>query len=179
MPASTTPHLLVIPRPDPELDNLPPKKLKALTEIRVGHIVNNSELIKFLSRCPNVDTLWCGETWQPARKDQITPKLLPSLRIFTGPLETARLLVPGRPLEEVSAFASSSCEPQEDVVTVAKLMTAGTAQLRHLQIGVFMWQEGCLEEIASLSPHLESLVVFVRGLPKASHSHARSGSGLC
>lgn len=170
MPALTLSHALDIRHLDSEVEDLSTKELEALVEIRIGYVPNSVQLVSFLSRCPNVGTLWWGETSQHPRVDQIPANCLPLLRKFTGPLEIAKLLIPGRPLEDVSAFTSAFRKPL-DVTIITKLMTAGTFPLRHLHIGIVVWREGCLDEIATLCCQLESLVVFVRELPKVILFH--------
>lgn len=163
--SSEEPHLLKFLQIDAEIEALSPETLETITEIRCGFVSNADQLIAFLARCPSLTTLQCGTVIPCGIQNPIPSSCIPLLKSFTGPLELASALVPGRPLEEVSAFSLSGGQWQ-NVTETARVIAQGAGQLRHLHIGVIDWLDGCIGEIASLVPHLKCLIVFVHVLPK-------------
>lgn len=161
------PHVLKIQKVDAEIESLSLEILEGITEIRCGFITEGDRFISFLTRCPKLTNLWCGTVIPSDPQNPVPASCIPLLERFTGPLDLAQALVPGRPLEEISAFSMSGGGQQiQDVTDIARLMARGTKQLRHLQIGILRWHDGRIGKLAFLSPRLESLVLFVRDLQK-------------
>lgn len=128
-----------------------------LTKVRIGRA--DAGFAKFLARVPDLVDLQCMELDQ----DLVIPvTTVPRLKRFNGPISLARLLLPGRPLEEVHI---------RSIFSTPEGLAPGSRSLKSLSFGSFVWETGCVAEISRLFPSLEILKIHVsRGNPDVSPS---------
>lgn len=94
----------------------------------------------------------------------------PHLKSFRGSLQASKLFAPYRPLEKLEIFGpgdemvagmlGGEPETQEVSTEVLAILARATGTLKHLVLVNFAWRAGCVEEIASLFPDLETLRIM-------------------
>lgn len=95
------------------------------------------------------------------------PHVFSNLHTVQGAVNFVKLLVPGRPVEDIEV--SGSCGPSVASLSKETLipLSLGTAPLRRLHLNDFRWVDGCFEAIVDYFPVLEDLVVWVKEVAPA------------
>lgn len=151
--------------------------LEAFDQIRLGYMSNPARFFSFCTRCPNVTELACGPLQNDPLPASVSSRILPKLKKFKGPVELSRLLVPGRPVEDIRAEA----EPHSriNIYGLVRSLATSSHAVRLLYLSGVAWQEGCVEEIAAHLPHVESVTLDFgpSGYPEVSKNHGQGYVG--
>lgn len=92
----------------------------------------------------------------------IDQEIWPRLNHFGGSLQSARLLVPGRPVEKMMIKGGREEQAGWDRDAIMAL-TRGSVAVKELLLAQFTWAESLVEDVAALFPDLESLSISCRG----------------
>lgn len=155
-------NFLGLERLDETTEELANGVLDDITSLKIRKYARSVDLFFILiSRCPNLITIWCSDADSLTPSTGPPPNVAPHLSCFYGSLKLARLLTPGRPLTEVTIIKRhASNEPTCSVGNLEPL-SHGIVKLQLLNLSGFVWEDGCLETLATLFPHLITLKLDV------------------
>lgn len=134
------------------IERLPTERLDAITELKVGSLLPDANrFLRFIHRCPKVVSLTCGRISEDPPTASIGSDILPFLKRFQGRLGIAKLLIPGRPLTDLTISSPFEGATPQPITEILPILTTGTASITRLYLIMFLWTNGCIEEISRVS----------------------------
>lgn len=151
-----------------EAFNLPLATQGKLTHLSIAHTDDFPRFLSFLSLCPNLISLEYGPG-EEGISGSIPPTTTPLLKQFRGPLALAKILIPGRPLEEIVVISSSVTGSPPWRLEELAPVGLGRGVVKRLELADFVWEDGCIFRIAKEFSAVEALILHPIGNTRVSH----------
>lgn len=137
--------------------------LENVTSLTIQNIVTNlPEFISFLGQLPKLMDLQCRNLYDTEdltlRSIGKSQHVVPLLQRYTGCLTIARLLIPGRPVEEIRLILhlpQVNCHCMRDL----QCLSEASVTIRLLDVNPFPRDFESFETLASLFPGLRTLAL--------------------
>lgn len=141
------------------VEQAPPQLFASLTTLHIADVSPPLNVfLSILTQCPRLQYLYCNIRDGDFGISTVPDHTIPLLTRLLAPMSLARLLVPGRPVEDLTILPSYS--EGHDVLWCSNdlhSLVEGSRPLRNLYVSGFRWSNGCIEEVARLFPSLEKL----------------------
>lgn len=147
---------------------------ETLTEVDVAEAVSAVDFLATICRCPNLVTLKCPSLEGEAAVE-IPSGAVSRLSSLHGPIQLAKLLLPGRPVETLTiTLSQASNQPlSTSLAELTQPLTSGTKLIRSLEVVLFEWTEGCMHRESALLPCLERLALGISSTHKVGFRFLR------
>lgn len=115
-------------------------------------------VITFTSACPNLQRLDITSASVTEPSPFVPREAAPALREIRGPLNAISVLVPGRPVERITAFGQFNRKYDCSKDTLGPLVR-GAVAVKELVLHPVRWKPGAMDVLFELFPNLEVLKV--------------------